>query len=65
MFTFGDAHIYNNLIEQVGQQLLRNPLEKPILKLNKNVNDIFNFKIEDIEFCNYNPHPAIKGEVSI
>lgn len=63
--TFGDVHIYNNHIEQVNLQLQREPRPLPILKINPAVTDIFSFKYEDFTLENYDPHPAIKGEVSV
>jgi len=63
--TFGDAHIYNNHIEQLKLQLSRETKKLPILKINKNISNIFNFKYEDFEILNYNPHPHIKGKVAI
>ncbi|WP_134703987.1 thymidylate synthase [Ammoniphilus sp. YIM 78166] len=63
--TFGDAHIYNNHIEQVKLQLTREPRPLPQMVLNPEVKDIFGFKYEDFELKNYDPHPHIKGEVSV
>ena len=63
--TFGDVHIYNNLIEQVKLQLSRTPRPLPTMKLNPNVKDILGFEYEDFTLENYDPYPAIKGEVSI
>jgi thymidylate synthase len=63
--TLGDAHIYQNHIEQVKLQLSRNPRKLPEMKLNPSIKDIFGFKFEDFELINYNPHPHIKGEISI
>ncbi len=63
--TFGDAHIYNNHIEQVKLQLTREPRPLPLMILNPEVKDIFSFKYEDFELKNYDPHPHIKGEVSV
>jgi len=63
--TFGDAHIYNNHIEQCNLQLTRTPKALPKLKLNPDVKSIFDFTIDDIEIIDYNPDPHIKGEVSI
>ena len=63
--TFGDVHIYNNLIEQVKTQLSREPRPLPTMKLNPEIKDIFAFKYEDFTLENYNPYPAIKGEVSV
>lgn len=63
--TFGDAHIYNNHIEQCNLQLTREPKQLPKLKLNPNIKSIFDFTIDDIEIIDYNPDAHIKGEVSI
>ncbi|BAC44479.1 thymidylate synthase [Malacoplasma penetrans HF-2] len=63
--TIGVAHIYNNHIDQVKEQLTREPLQLPTLVLNKNIKNIFDFKIEDIEIKDYNSHPAIKGKVAV
>lgn len=63
--TFGDAHIYLNHLEQVDLQLSRTPRSLPEMKINPDVKDIFSFRYEDFELINYDPHPHIKGEVSI
>ncbi len=63
--TFGDAHIYLNHIEQVKLQLTRTPKALPTLELNKNVRSIFDFAYDDFNIRNYDPHPHIKGEVSV
>ncbi|MBC7411439.1 MAG: thymidylate synthase [Bacteroidia bacterium] len=63
--TLGDAHIYNNHLEQVQLQLSRDIRPLPQLKLNPLVTSIFDFTYEDITIINYNPHPAIKGAVAI
>ena len=63
--TFGDVHIYNNLIEQVKTQLSRTPRPLPTMQINPKVKDIFDFKYEDFTLINYDPWPAIKGEVSV
>ena len=63
--TFGDAHIYTNHFDQVKLQLKREPKKLPSLKINRNVKDIFDFKFDDFEILNYDPHPHIKGAVSI
>ncbi len=63
--TFGDAHIYNNHLEQVNLQLSRDFRPLPTMKLNPEVKDIFEFTYEDFILENYDPHPAIKGKVAV
>ena len=63
--TFGDAHIYNNHFEQVELQLSREPRPLPKMILNPEIKDIFDFKFEDFTLVDYDPHPAIKGQVSV
>ncbi|KMJ55170.1 thymidylate synthase [Alkalihalophilus lindianensis] len=63
--TFGDAHIYSNHMEQVKLQLTREPRSLPKMKINKEVTSIFDFTIDDFELTEYDPHPHIKGEVSV
>lgn len=63
--TFGDAHIYNNHMEQVELQLSRAPRPLPKMILNPEIQDIFDFKFEDFTLVDYNPHPHIKGTVAI
>lgn len=63
--TFGDVHIYNNHIEQVKLQLTREPRPLPTMRLNPEVKSLFDFKYEDFTLENYNPHDAIKAEVSV
>lgn len=63
--TFGDVHIYNNHIEQVKLQLSREPRPLPTMRLNPEIKNLFDFKYEDFTLENYNPHDAIKAEVSI
>lgn len=63
--TFGDAHIYNNHLEQVELQLSRMPRKLPIMKINPAVKNIFDFKFEDFSLENYDPHPPIKGKVAV
>jgi thymidylate synthase len=63
--TFGDAHIYNNHIEQVNLQLSREPRKLPIMKLNPNVTNIFEFTFDDFTLEGYDPHEHIKGVVSV
>ena len=63
--TFGDAHIYNNHLDQVRLQLSREPYPLPQMKINPEVKSIFDFKYEDFELVNYQAHPHIKGDVSV
>lgn len=63
--TLGDAHIYNNHQEQVHLQLTREPRPLPTLRINPDVKSIFDFRYEDFSIEGYDPHPHIKGEVSV
>lgn len=63
--TFGDAHIYDNHVAQVKEQLRRKPRTLPKIRLNKSIKNIDEFKFEDIELTGYDPHPPIKGEVAL
>jgi len=63
--TLGDAHIYNNHIEQAKLQLTRDPKPLPQIKINPAVKDIFEFRYEDFSLENYEAHPHIKGEVAV
>ena len=63
--TLGDAHIYINHLEQVKEQLTRKPLPLPQLKLNPNIKNIEDFKMEDIELADYQYHPTIKAPMAI
>ena len=63
--TLGDAHIYLNHLEQVKQQLSREPRQLPVLKLNPDVKSIFEFRYEDFSIEGYNPHPHIRGEIAV
>ncbi len=63
--TLGDAHIYSNHLEQVQIQLARDPRPLPAMKLNPQVKDINHFNFDDFTLDNYNPHPHIKGAISV
>ncbi|MBC7605838.1 MAG: thymidylate synthase [Burkholderiales bacterium] len=63
--TFGDAHIYNNHIEQLTLQLSREPKALPKIILNPEIKNIFDFTFDDITLEGYEPHPHIKGAVAI
>ncbi len=63
--TLGDAHLYNNHFDQAKLQLSRSIRNRPEIRLNPLVDDLFNFKYEDIEILNYDPHPHIKAVVAI
>jgi thymidylate synthase len=63
--TFGDAHIYNNHLDQARLQLSREPRPLPTMKINPEVKDIFQFKFEDFNLENYDPWPHIKAEVAV
>jgi thymidylate synthase len=63
--TFGDAHLYNNHLEQTELQLSREIRPLPTMKINPEVNDIFSFTYEDFELLNYDPHPTIKAPIAV
>ncbi len=63
--TLGDAHLYLNHVEVAKEQLKRTPRALPRLKMNPHVKDIFGFQFEDFQFEGYDPHPAIKAEISV
>jgi len=63
--TLGDAHIYSNHVEQVKEQLQREPLPAPQLRLNPDIKDITKFTMQDIELINYQSHAAIKAEMAV
>ena len=63
--TLGDAHLYQNHVEQARTQLDREPLPPPSLHLNPAVDDLFAFTFEDITIVGYESHPAIKAPVAV
>ena len=63
--TLGDAHIYTNHINQVNEQLTREPRQLPTLKLNIEGKTIFELETQDIELENYEPHPKIKAPIAV
>lgn len=63
--TLGDAHLYNNHIDQAKLQLSRVPKKLPLMKINQNIKNIFDFTIDDFILENYDPHPHIKGVVAV
>ena len=63
--TFGDAHIYNNHLEQLQLQLTRECRPLPTMKLNPEIKNIFDFTFEDFTLEGYDPHPHIKGVVAV
>jgi thymidylate synthase len=63
--TFGDLHLYANHVEQAKLQLSREPRPLPQMKLNPAVKNIGDFKFEDFELVNYDPHPGIKAPIAV
>jgi thymidylate synthase len=63
--TLGDAHLYSNHLEQARLQLTRDFRPLPQMKINPDINDLFDFKYEDFELVNYDPHPHIKAAVAV
>lgn len=63
--TLGDAHLYLNHLEQVDEQLKRDPLPLPEMKINPDIKMISDFKYEDFELVNYQAHPPIKAPVAV
>jgi len=63
--TLGDAHLYNNHLDQARLQVSRNPLPLPTLRLNPEIEDIDDFTYADVEVVGYNHHPHIKAPISV
>ena len=63
--TLGDAHLYDNHLEQAQLQLTRDPRPQPSMRLNESVNSIFEFRYEDFRLENYDPHPHIPAPVAV
>jgi thymidylate synthase len=63
--TLGDAHLYNNHVEQARLQLSREPRPLPTMRLNPEVRNLFDFRYEDFQLENYHPHPAIPAPVAV
>ncbi|MCK5499231.1 MAG: thymidylate synthase, partial [Gammaproteobacteria bacterium] len=63
--TLGDAHLYLNHLQQVDEQLSRQPLALPEMRINAEINSIFDFKYEDFELLNYESHPAISAPIAV
>jgi thymidylate synthase len=63
--TFGDAHLYNNHVDQARLQLSREPRPRPTMTLNPEVRDIFAFRFEDFVLSDYDPHPRISAPVAV
>jgi thymidylate synthase len=63
--TFGDAHLYQNHLEQAQLQLAREPRPLPTMRMNPTVRSIFDFRFEDFELLDYNPYPHIPAPVAV
>lgn len=65
IWTGGDCHLYSNHMQQVEEQLSRTPFALPTMKINPAIKDLFAFKFEDFELCDYQAHPHIKAPVAV
>jgi thymidylate synthase len=65
VWTGGDCHLYSNHLEQAREQLKREPRPLPTLRLLRRPTDIADYRFEDFEISDYDPHPHIKAEVAI
>ena len=63
--TFGDVHLYSNHFDQAKEQAKRTPKPFPAMKINPDIKEIDDFKIEDFELEGYDPHPPIKGDITV
>ena len=63
--TLGDAHLYLNHLEQADEQLTRDPLPPPQMKINRDINGIFDFRYEDFELVDYQAHPSIPAPIAV
>ncbi len=63
--SFGDVHLYNNHIEQANLQLSREPFPLPTMRLNPQIDNIFDFTFSDFTLENYQSHPGIKAPVAV
>ena len=63
--TLGDAHLYSNHLDQAKLQLSREFRPLPVMKINPEVKNIFDFKFEDFQLEGYDPHPHIKADVAV
>lgn len=65
IWSGGDCHLYSNHLDQVQEQLSREPFALPTMRINPKINSIFDFSIEDFELCDYQAHPHIKAQVAV
>ena len=63
--SFGDAHLYSNHLDQTDLQLTRDPLPLPSMKLNPDIDNLFDFKFEDFELIDYQCHSHIKAPIAV